>query len=302
MSVLNGPRQELRRVLFDGSEYWATPHNGALRLADSRVVSLEQVHHLPPCNPSKIICMHLNYASRFFEFRGKTASEADYGSPNYFMKPPTTLNSHGGEIVRPQGTKYLNYEGEISIVVGKITRNIRPEDAWAHIAGFTCALDMGLHDFRDADSGSMLRVKGHDGFCPIGPGLVSGVDVRKSTLTTYRNGQVVQKGVLAEELIWGFDFILADLARHITLLPGDLILTATPANSRPLEVGDIIEVEVSDIGRLTNRVVESPTATAGVGHQPTDGPEARRVALGNDERLPPYLRRAKPHPLVVQRS
>ncbi len=136
----------------------------------------------------------------------------------------------------------------------------------------------------------MLRVKGPDGFCPIGPGLVSGVDVRRSTLRTYRNGRLVQEGHLGEEMFFGIDYLVADLARLTTLEPGDIILTGTPANSRPLQPGDVIEVEVTGIGRLSNRVVEAPAPGAAVGHQPTDTAEVRRIALGNDERLPPQLR------------
>lgn len=291
MNVLQGPRREVRRVVYEGSTHWADFNNGALTLGDGRVVGVEEVVHLPPCDPSKIICLHLNYASRYYELRGKRASTpAEYGTPSYFMKPITSLNAHGGEIVRPAGYQYLNYEGEIAIVIGKRTRDITPEQAWDHMAGFACALDMGLHDMRDTDNGSMLRVKGPDGFCPVGPGIVSGIDIREQTLRTWRNGTLVQEGVLKDELVFGFDYLVADLARHITLMPGDLILTATPANSRPLNVGDLIEVEVSGLGRLSNRVVEAPAHRAQVGHQPNSSAEVIRVALGNDERLPPQLR------------
>ncbi|MGD9943315.1 MAG: fumarylacetoacetate hydrolase family protein [Burkholderiaceae bacterium] len=292
MSVLDGPRQEIRRVLFGGAPYWATPSGEGLLLADGRLVGVDEVIHLPPCSPSKIICLHLNYKSRFYELRGKRpADPSEYGTPTYFMKPVTSLNAHGGEIVRPDGYRYLNYEGEVAIVIGKATRNINPDEAWDHMAGFACALDMGLQDMRDTDAGSMLRVKGADGFCPIGPGIVSGVDIRQQTLRTYRNGRLVQEGSLADELIFGFDYLIADLARHITLMPGDLVLTATPANSRPLEVGDVIEVEVTGLGRLTNRIVSCPAPRAQVGHMPGSSAEVIRVALGNDERLPHQLQR-----------
>jgi len=291
MNVLQGPRREMRRVLHNNSAHWATVEGDALHLDDGRVVQISEVAHLPPCNPSKIICLHLNYASRYYELRGKRpANKSEYGAPSYFMKPVTALNAHLGEIVRPDGYRYLNYEGEIAIVIGKPTRNVKPEEAWDHMAGFACALDMGLQDMRDTDAGSMLRVKGSDGFCPVGPGLVSGIDIREQTLRTYRNGRLVQEGRLAEELIFGFDYLVADLARHITLMPGDLILTATPANSRPLDVGDVIEVEVTGLGRLTNRVVHSPAHRASVGHQPNSSSEVVRVALGDDSRLPKHLR------------
>jgi 5-oxopent-3-ene-1,2,5-tricarboxylate decarboxylase/2-hydroxyhepta-2,4-diene-1,7-dioate isomerase len=152
---------------------------------------------------------------------------------------------------------------------------------------------VGQQDFRDTDAGSMLRVKGMDGFCPIGPGIVSGVDVRKSTLRTYLNGQVVQQAEVGAELIFPIDYQIADLARYITLMPGDLILTGTPANSRPMQVGDVIEVEVTGLGRLRNHVVEAGDPRATVGHMPTDSEEVRRVALGNDANLPPYLTRVR---------
>ncbi len=291
MNVLQGPRREVRRVIYNGSTYWADYENGSLTLDDGRVVGVDAVTHLAPCDPTKIICLHLNYASRYYELRGKRANTpAEYGSPSYFMKPITSLNAHGGEIVRPAGYQYLNYEGEIAIVIGKPTRNVTPEQAWDHIAGFACALDMGLQDMRDIDQGSMLRVKGADGFCPVGPGIVSGIDIREQTLRTYRNGKLVQEGVLKDEMVFGFDYLVADLARHITLMPGDLVLTATPANSRPLDVGDLIEVEVTGLGRLSNRVVEGPAHRAQVGHQPNSSSEVVRVALGNDDRLPPHLR------------
>lgn len=291
MNVLQGPRREIRRVIYKGSAHWADYESDALTLDDGRVVGVNEVTHLPPCNPSKIICLHLNYASRYYELRGKrAATPEEYGSPSYFMKPITSLNAHQGEIVRPEGYRYLNYEGEIAIVIGKPARNITTEQAWDHMAGFTCALDMGLQDMRDIDQGSMLRVKGADGFCPIGPGIVSGIDIREQMLRTYRNGKLVQEGVLKDELVFGFDYLVADLARHITLMPGDLILTATPANSRPLDVGDLIEVEVTGLGRLSNRVVEAPAHRARVGHQPNSSSEVVRVALGNDDRLPPHLR------------
>jgi 5-oxopent-3-ene-1,2,5-tricarboxylate decarboxylase / 2-hydroxyhepta-2,4-diene-1,7-dioate isomerase len=286
MNVLEGPRREQRRVLHNGSVYWVTAEGDTLRFADGRTMPAAAVQHLPPCTPSKILCTHINYRSRWHE-QGRTTPPK---SPTYFQKPVTALNCHGGELVRPQGCKYLNYEGELAAIIGRVTRNVRPEDVWDHLAGFTVANDVGLHDMRETDAGSMLRVKGPDGFCPIGPGLVAGVDPRHSTLRTFRNGRLVQEGHLGEEMFFGIDELVADLARHITLEPGDIVLTGTPANSRPMQPGDVIEVEITGIGRLSNRVVEAPAPRATLGHQPTDTDEVRRVALGNDERLPPAVK------------
>lgn len=285
MSVLEGPRRELRRVMLAGSTHWAECHGDVLRLDDGRELSESDVSHLPPCTPSKILCVHTNFRSRVYEFTGKPGVPA---TPTYFQKPVTALNAHGGELVRPDGYQYLNFEGEVAAVIGRPTRNIQPEAAWAHLAGFTVANDVGLHDMRDTDAGSMLRVKGHDGFCPIGPGLVSGLDIGQSMVRTYLNGVLVQEGSVAE-MIFGIDYLIADLARHITLMPGDIVLAGTPANSRPMRPGDLVEVEVTGIGRLANRVVSIPPPRAMVGHQPTDSEDVRRISLGNDDRLPPAV-------------
>jgi len=289
MSVLDGPRRELRRVMVAGTPYWAEPAEEGLRLADGRVVDEQVVRYLPPCTPSKILCVHTNFRSRIYEFAGKPTAPP---TPTYFQKPVTALNAHGGELVRPQGCKYLNYEGEIAAVIGRPTRNVLPDEVWDHLAGFAVSNDVGLQDMRDTDAGSMLRVKGQDGFCPVGPGLVSGIDVRRSIIRSFRNGVLVQEGAVAD-MIFGIDYLIADLARHITLMPGDVVLTGTPANSRPLEVGDLIEVEVTGLGRLSNRVVAAPAPRASVGHQPTDSDDVRRVALGNDERLPESIKAAR---------
>ena len=284
MTVLDGPRKETRRVLVKGSIHWATVSDaGLLILEDGTELSEDNVVHLPPCNPTKIICPHLTYKSRGIESRNKPQPTE---TPTYFMKPVTAINNHGGEIIKPDDCKYLNYEGEFAVVISKVTRNITPEEAWDHIAGFSPALDMGLHDFRDTDSGSMLRVKGSDGFCPIGPGIVSGVDPREQIIRTFRNGLLVQEAEIKDELIWGPDYMIADLSRHITLSPGDVILTGTPCHSRSLDVGDTIEVEITEIGKLSASIVSGPSPRSDVGHLPTDSEEVRRVALGNDERVP----------------
>ena len=278
MSVLDGPRTEWRRILHEGQPTWVKPDGDGLLLGDGRTIHEAEATYLPPCEPSKILCIHLNYESRRAEFRVPHIE-----TPTYFQKPTTALNSHRGSLVRPQGTKYLNYEGEVAVIIGKPMRNVGRAEVWQYIAGFAPGNDVGSQDFRDTDAGSMLRVKGMDGFCPIGPGIVSGVDIRQATLRTYLNDAVVQEGSLSE-MIFPIDYILADLCRYITLLPGDVIMSGTPRNSRPMNVGDLVEVEVTGLGRLSNRVVEAPAPTYQVGHQPTDTDAVRRVALGSDWR------------------
>ncbi|TAL02338.1 MAG: FAA hydrolase family protein [Rhodospirillaceae bacterium] len=288
MTLSGGPRRERRRAIHNGSIYWCTVGgDGELLLDDGRKLDGRSVGYLPPSNPTKIICVHLNYKSRAIESRNSITA---IPFPTYFMKPVSSLNAHGGEIIRPSDCQFLNYEGEVAAIIGKVTLNVSREEAWDCIAGFAPALDMGLHDFRDTDAGAMLRVKGRDGFCPIGPGVVSGVDLYEQTLRTYRNGRIVQEAKIGDEMIWGPDFLIADLSRHITLMPGDVIMTGTPCHSRPLQPGDTIEVEITNIGRLTNHIVAGPAPRADVGFPPSDTAEARRVAFGVDERVPQYLR------------
>jgi 5-oxopent-3-ene-1,2,5-tricarboxylate decarboxylase/2-hydroxyhepta-2,4-diene-1,7-dioate isomerase len=191
------------------------------------------------------------------------------------------MNSHRGVLYRPADCQFINYEGEVAAIVGRPMKNVAPGDVWDHLAGFAPANDVGLHDFRETDQGGMTRVKGQDGYCPVGPGIVNGVDVRKQTLRTYLNGDVVQEDPVSN-MTFGIDYQLADLCRHITLLPGDIVLTGTPANSRPMNVGDVVDVEVTGIGRLTNTVAERPAPSHAVGHQPMDTDAIRRVALGGD--------------------
>lgn len=276
MSVLDGPREEWRRILHEGRPQWVRPAGEHLLLADGRRIAEAEAVYLPPCDPTKILCIHLNYESRLIEFRAPRLE-----TPTYFQKPTTALNAHRGTLSRPAGHTYLNYEGEVAVIIGKPMRNLSREETWDYLAGFAPANDVGCHDYRETDAGSMLRVKGQDGFCPIGPGIVRGVDVRKSTLRTYINGKVVQEGQVSE-MLFPIDYILADLCRFITLLPGDVILTGTPKNSRPMNIGDVVEVEVSGLGRLSNRVAEAPAPAHKVGHQPTDTEPVRRVALGSD--------------------
>ncbi len=278
MNVLQGPRREQRRVLHGGTPAWVTIDGDQLVLGDGRRIAETDATYLPPCHPTKILCIHLNYESRRVEFQAPTLV-----TPTYFQKPTTALNSHRGLLCRPEGTQYLNYEGEVAAIVGTPMRNVAPDDVWDHLAGFASANDVGLQDYRDTDAGSMLRVKGQDGFCPIGPGIVSGVDIRDSVLRTYRNGSTVQEAKITE-MTFGIDYLFADLSRHITLLPGDIVLTGTPANSRPMQPGDTIEVEITQVGRLLNTVIETPAPVSQIGHQPTDSNAVRAVALGNDSR------------------
>jgi 5-oxopent-3-ene-1,2,5-tricarboxylate decarboxylase/2-hydroxyhepta-2,4-diene-1,7-dioate isomerase len=268
---------EFRRILLDGSAVQVRRHGDALVAADGRVVAVEDAQHLPPSEPSKIIAVHLNYDSRTQEFMTRLPA-----APTYFHKPVTALNSHKGAVVRPQGCKWLNYEGEIVIVIGRTCRNVSPEEAGDYIAGYTVGNDYGLHDFRDTDAGSMLRVKGSDTLAPVGPGLVTDWDFRHKGIRTLVNGAVVQDDT-TDGMEWDMHYLVADIARTITLSPGDLLFSGTPAHSRPVQPGDVVEVEVEGLGRLANHIVVGPTPIrTDVGAQPTESEEVVSTALGGD--------------------
>ncbi|CAB4907768.1 unannotated protein [freshwater metagenome] len=268
---------EYRRVLFDGSAVLTERHGDVLVARDGREVSIEDAIHLPPSEPTKIVAVHLNYDSRTKEFMTRLPA-----APTYFHKPTTALNSHRGAVVRPAGCKWLNYEGEIAIIIGRTCRNVSPSEAGDYIAGYSVANDYGLHDFRDTDAGSMLRVKGSDTLCPVGPGLVTDWDFHGKQIRTLVNG-VVKQDANTDEMEWDMHYLVADIARTITLLPGDMLLSGTPANSRPVQPGDVVEVEVEGLGRLTNYIVEGPTPIrSDVGAQPSESEEVISTAMGGD--------------------
>jgi 5-oxopent-3-ene-1,2,5-tricarboxylate decarboxylase/2-hydroxyhepta-2,4-diene-1,7-dioate isomerase len=268
---------ETRRILLDGIPTLVVVEGAEALAPDGRRIEVESQIHLPPTEPTKIVCVHLNYESRRAEFGASLGA-----APTYFHKPISSLNGHEGEIVRPPRCRFLNYEGEIAIVIGDRTRWISPEEAPAHILGYTIANDYGLHDFRDTDAGSMLRVKGSDTLCPLGPGLVSGWDFHGKRIRTRVNGEVAQDGT-TDEMIWDMHYLVADIARTITLEPGDVILSGTPANSRPVQPGDVVEVEVEGLGTLRNRIVEGRVPIReDVGAQPSESEEVLSTAMGGD--------------------
>jgi 5-oxopent-3-ene-1,2,5-tricarboxylate decarboxylase/2-hydroxyhepta-2,4-diene-1,7-dioate isomerase len=268
---------EYRRILLEGAPVQTVRHGDELVAADGRTVGVDDAIHLPPVEPTKIIAVHLNYDSRTQEFMTKLPA-----APTYFHKPITALNSHKGAVVRPERCKWLNYEGEIVIVIGRTCRNVSPEEAGDYIAGYTVGNDYGLHDFRDTDAGSMLRVKGSDTLAPIGPGLVTDWDFRNKGIQTRVNGVVKQDSTTAE-MEWDMHYLVADIARTITLVPGDILFSGTPAFSRTVYPGDVVEVEVEGLGTLSNTIVQGPVPIRDdCGAQPTESEEVVSTAMGGD--------------------
>ncbi len=272
---------DARRVRLEvhGEPRWGRLDGDTVVLDDGASVAEAEARYLAPVEPTKILAVHLTYRSRVEEYAARTPPE-----PSYFVKPPTTLNGHRRPVRMAKGARFLNYEGELAVVVGRRMKGIGLGEALSYVAGYACANDVGMHDFRHADRGSMLRVKGQDGFLPLGPELVpaSEFDPTDFTLRTYLNGDVVQEATAAD-LLFPVAYQLADLSRTITLQPGDVVLTGTPANSRPMRPGDVVEVEISGLGRLTNTVEEWDVDLSGPGEQLQVSAQTLHVALAIPE-------------------
>jgi 5-oxopent-3-ene-1,2,5-tricarboxylate decarboxylase / 2-hydroxyhepta-2,4-diene-1,7-dioate isomerase len=227
--------------------------------------------------PGKVIAVHLNYHSRAAQ-RGRTPTE-----PSYFFKPATSV-SDGGELVRPRGAELMVYEGEIAVIIARRAKDVSPEDAAGYIGGFAPANDVGVQDFRWADRGSGVLAKGQDGFTPIGPPLsADGLDPAGLRLTTTVNGQVRQD-TTAADLIFSFAELVADLTRFMTLEPGDVILTGTPAGTGVIDPGDVVTVGLhgpdGQTRTVTSTVIDAPAALKPYGAMPKATAEARAFATG----------------------
>ncbi len=244
-------------------------------------VPVATARFVSPIAPRQIIATHLTYRSRCDEY--KMAAPPQY--PSYFMKPLGAVSAHGATVARPRGCQFLNYEGELAVVIGRTCSNVPTARALDFVKGYTIANDFGVHDFRHADRGAMFRVKGQDGFCPLGPVMVDASDLDPADvwLRTYVNGQLVQEAHTATDLIFSVAYQIADISRLITLEENDVLLTGTPANSRPVAPGDVVAVAISGIGRLENRVVELDRDLVDVGDPPRITDQTLHVALAMPE-------------------
>lgn len=216
-----------------------------------------------PLNPGKIIAVHVAFESRAAQ-RGRWPK-----APSYFLKAASSLAPTGADIIRPEGTELLAFEGEIALIIGKEAKNVSLAKAWEYVSHVTASNDFGIYDYRAQDKGSNTRSKSRDGYTPIGPDLIdaSAVDPHQLRLRTWVNGELVQDdGTSEEQLIFPLAQFVADLSQHMTLEPGDVILTGTPAGSTVVVPGDVVEVEVDapgaagapTSGRLQTTVVTGP--------------------------------------------
>jgi 2-keto-4-pentenoate hydratase/2-oxohepta-3-ene-1,7-dioic acid hydratase in catechol pathway len=208
-----------------------------------------------PPPPSKVVAVGKNYREHAAEF-GSAAPEDE---PLLFLKAPTALVLGGGDIVLPPESQRVDYEGELVLVIGRKIKRW-PEERWMEaLAGVCCANDVTARDLQKKDK-QFARSKSFDTFCPIGPEIVAGFDPSGSTISTRVNGAPRQSAPISD-MVFSPAFLVGYISRMMTLLPGDLILTGTPAGVGPLAPGDVVEVEIEGVGVLRNRVVaDRPTA------------------------------------------
>ena len=212
------------------------------------VIPLEQVTLLAPCEPSKIIALGKNYGAHAAEFGSEVPT-----SPIIFLKPPTAVIGPGAAIVCPPSSQNVHHEAELAVVIGRRARSLRPEDAAAYIWGYTCGNDVTARDLQRLDQ-QWTRSKSFDTFCPLGPWVDTAFDPRDAGIICRVNGEVRQNARTAD-MVFGVSTLLAFISEIMTLEPGDVILTGTPAGVGPLLPGDTVEVEIEGLGVLANPVV-----------------------------------------------
>ena len=208
-----------------------------------------QVQFLPPVVPSKIVCVGRNYREHAKELGNEAPKE-----PLIFLKPPSAIIAPEEPIVLPPISERVDYEGELAVVIGRRCRNLRAaDDGFSYVAGYTCLNDVTARDLQKRD-GQWTRGKGFDTFCPFGPLLETCLDLSATKLETFVNG-ISKQSACTSEMIFPVDVIIRFVAQVMTLEPGDVIATGTPAGVGPLARGDVVEVSVSGIGTLRNTVV-----------------------------------------------
>jgi 2-keto-4-pentenoate hydratase/2-oxohepta-3-ene-1,7-dioic acid hydratase in catechol pathway len=225
---------------------------GSLSVEDNRIVfggevlAVEDVELLAPCCPSKIVCVGLNYVEHAKELKMKLPEE-----PILFLKPPSAVIGPEAEIVVPQSSERVDYEGELGVVIGKRCKAIAADKAKEHILGYTCFNDVTARDLQQKD-GQWTRAKSFDTFAPFGP-WIANIDPYDADIKTRVNGEVKQSSNTSD-LIFGIPSLIEFISHVMTLVPGDVIATGTPPGVGRLEKGDVVEVEIEGVGVLKNRV------------------------------------------------
>lgn len=226
---------------------------GSLSVEDNRIVSsgeilsLDDVELLAPCQPSKIVCVGLNYTEHARELKMQIPEE-----PILFLKPPSAVLAPGGQIVYPLSSHQVDYEGELGVVIGKPCRKVPADEAEKYILGYTCFNDVTARDLQKKD-GQWTRAKSFDTFAPFGP-WIGKIDPSNTAIQTRVNGVVKQKSSTSD-LIFSVPKLVEFISNVMTLQPGDVIATGTPPGVGPLQKGDVVEVDIEGIGVLENSVI-----------------------------------------------
>ncbi len=210
----------------------------------ARLLDHDEIVLLPPTHPGKVFAVGMNFASHI-------ASSAD-GAPPLFLKLPSSLVGSGRDIVLPQDAQNVHFEGELVLVIGKQAKNISADKAKEFIFGVTAGNDLTERSWQSGDL-QWLRAKATDGFGPVGPALVTGLDYENLLLTTRLNGEIVQQEN-TRNMIHSPTKVVSYLSRYFTLEPGDMIFMGTPGRTKALQSGDIVSVEIDSVGRLTNKI------------------------------------------------
>ncbi|MEP6569115.1 MAG: fumarylacetoacetate hydrolase family protein [Acidobacteriota bacterium] len=217
-----------------------------------RAIPIADVKLLAPVEPSKIVCVGRNYKEHAAELGNKMPDE-----PLLFLKAPSALIANGDRIERPPQSQQVEHEGELGVVIGKRARKlVEDEDPLSYVLGYTCVNDVTARDLQRKDV-QFTRAKSFDTFCPAGPFIVDGLDPLNLSVTTRLNGNVKQNGRTAD-MAFSVPFLIRHIADIMTLYPGDLIATGTPAGVSPMRDGDLVEVEIEGIGVLRNPVRDAP--------------------------------------------
>ena len=242
MTVIGRFRQNHREFTGEVIEGKVYSHIGG------KEYEMDSVKVLPPCKPTKIVCVGLNYKDHAAEMHEKIPDE-----PVLFLKPPSSLLGHSGEIVYPRQSHQVDYEAELGVVISKRARHVRAERAKEHILGYTCFNDVTARDLQKIDV-QWTRAKSFDTFSPIGPFIVTDIDPRHLAIKSILNGKV-QQSSNTDNMIFDPFQLVEFISGVMTLEPGDAIATGTPAGVGPMNKGDIIEIEIQKIGTLRNKVI-----------------------------------------------
>lgn len=206
-----------------------------------------EVKLLAPCQPSKAVCVGLNYRKHASELTMKVPEE-----PILFLKPPSSIIALSDDIIYWPNVRQLDYEAELVVVIGRKAHNVPEKDALDYVFGYTAGNDVTARDLQKKD-GQWTICKGFDTFLPLGPAIVTGLDPADLGVQSFLNGELKQDG-RTSSLIFSVPYLVSFISKVMTLFPGDIIMTGTPAGVGPMQVGDTIEVKIEQIGSLVNRV------------------------------------------------